>query len=126
MSEENFTRLTTQDNFVSEKIDVIKNNLLGSYDDENEYFISPQIVQELKNLKKYRKSSYNNSNFCVGNLLGYGEIVFEIEFDEETVENNQAKANLYVLEDVDKVNGYLQNTIKTLIAEFTSTVDNFI
>ncbi|MBE5757687.1 MAG: hypothetical protein E7345_01990 [Clostridiales bacterium] len=126
MSEENFTRQSTQDNFATEKIDVIKNNLLGSYDEANNYFISPQIIDELIALKKVKKSSYNNSNFCVGHLLGYGEIVFEIEFDDATSSDGMAKANFYVLEDVEKINGYLQNVIKTKIDEFVAPLDDFI
>jgi len=126
MSEDKFTRFTTQDNFVSEKIDIIKNNLLGSYDDENKYFIAPQIIKELKELKKYKKSSFNNSAFCAGNLMGYGEIFFELEFDEQTTEDNQGKANFYVLENVDKINGYLQNVIRTKIGEFIAPLEDFI
>lgn len=126
MEDNKFTRMSTQDNFITEKVDIIKNNLLGDYDNSGNYIISSQIMNELLNLKKHRKSSYGNSMFCVGNLLGYGEIAFELSFDKKTDENTNAKAYLYVLEDVDKVNGYLQNTIKTKIAEFSSSVENFI
>lgn len=126
MEENKFTRKHTQDNYVSEKIDIFTNNLLGDYDNNGNYEIAPQIVNELLELEKYRKSSYGNSMFCVGNLLGYGEIVFEVYFNKDVDGGANAKAYLYVLEDVDKVNGYLQNTIKTLIAEFSSDVGNFI
>ena len=121
-----FERKHTQDNFVTEKIDIVKNKLLGNYDENGNYSIAPQIVNELLELKKTRKSSYENSMFCVGNLLGYGEIDFEVSFDKNVDQNQQAKVFLYVLEGVDKINGYLQNTIKTLIAQFSSNVDNFI
>jgi len=126
MEDKKFTRKSTQDNYVSERIDIIKNNLLGNYDNAGNYQIAPQIVNELLELEKYRKSSYGNSMFCVGNLLGYGEIVFEVYFNKDVDGETNAKACLYVLEDIDKVNGYLQNTIKTLIAEFSSDVGNFI
>lgn len=120
------TRKITQDNFTTEKIDVIENTLLGDYDDNGHYFIAPQIINELLELKKHRKSSFGNSMFCIGRLLGYGEIVFELAFNKKTKVGEQALAKLYVLENVDKINGYLQNTIKTKIAEFSSDVDNFI
>jgi hypothetical protein len=120
------TRKITQDNFVTEKIDVIKNNLLGSYDNEGNYVISTQIIDELLALKKIKKTSFGNSIFCVGNLLGYGEIAFELSFDSKTDGNNQASAKLYVLEDVDKINGYLQNTIKTCIGDFSESIDDYI
>lgn len=124
--EKDFVRKDTQDNFVTEKMDIIKNNLLGEYDDNGNYYIAPQIVSELIELKKVRKSSYNNSMFCRGSLLGYGEIMFEITFDNSRDDDDMATSSLFVLEEVEKVNGYLQNIIKTKIAEFKSTVDNFL
>ena len=120
------SRKTTQDNFVTEKIDVIKNNLLGSYDDEGNYIIATQIVSELLKLDKVKKTSFGNSVFCVGNLLGYGEIVFELLFDSKSHNGKSASATLYLLEDVDKINGYLQNTIKTKLEDFNEDVENFI
>lgn len=124
--EKDFVRKDTQDNFVTEKMDIIKNNLLGEYDDNGNYHIAPQIVSELIELKKVRKSSYNNSMFCSGSLIGYGEIMFEITFDNSRDDEDMATSSLFVLEEVEKVNGYLQNIIKTKIAEFKSTVDNFL
>lgn len=120
-----YTRKLTQDNFVTEKIDVIENNLLGTYDEDGNYFIAPQIVEELIELEKVRKKAFGNSIFCVGNLLGYGELVFELLFDAKTSGNNAA-ATLYLLEDVDKINGYVQNTIKTKLKDFNRQVDDFI
>lgn len=123
--EEKFTRKITQDDFVTEKNDIIKNNLLGIYDENNEYHISSQIVEELIALEKLKKSSFGNSVFCVGNLLGYGEIVFEVVYNNKS-DNDNAQAFLFVLENVDKINGYLQNTIRTQIAHFSSDMGNFV
>ena len=120
------TKKLTQDEFVTEKIDVIKNNLLGSYDDEGNYFLSRPVIEELLKLYKLKKSSFGNSIFCIGTLLGYGEIVFEVAFNKKTNDGKNAKATLYVLEGVDKINGYLQNTIKTKLAEYVSDVSNFV
>ena len=126
MENTNFTRKQTQDNFVTEKVDIFKNNLLGEYDDDGHYDIAPQIVNELLELKKSRQKSYDNSMFCSGLLLGYGEIIFEIKYEKEKDEQGNAKASLYVLEEVDKINGYLQNVLRTKIAEFASNDDDFI
>lgn len=123
--DEKFTRKITQDDFITEKNDIIKNHLLGNYDDNNEYHISEKIVEELISIEKLKKSSFGNSVFCVGNLLGYGEIVFEVVYDNKT-SNTSAQAFLFVLENVDKINGYLQNTIRTQIAHFTSDIEGFI
>ena len=120
------TRKITQDNFVTERIDVIKNNLLGSYDDDGDYVIAPQIVKELLEMEKIKKTTFANSVFCIGNLLGYGEIVFELIFNSKTKDGVNAVASLYVLEDIDKINGYLQNTIKTHLADFHEDVENFM
>lgn len=124
--DDKFTRKQTQDNFITERVDIYKNNLLGEYDDSGNYSIAPQIIQELIELTKVRKHSYDNSIFCFGNLLGYGEIAFEVSFEKNRDSENRAKSSLYVLEDVDKVNGYLQNIIKTKLADFVSNVDDFI
>jgi len=121
-----FTRITTQDKFVTEKIDVIQNNLLGSYDDDGNYSLAPKIVQELLSLRKLKRATFANSVFCVGSLLGYGELVFELLFDSKTHNGKSASATLYLLEDVDKINGYLQNTLKTKLEDFNDEVENFI
>ena len=118
-------KIKTKEDIITDKVDAIRNTLLGSYDDDGNYFISDQIVDELNRLTKVKKTVFNNSIFCVSNKLGYGEIVFEITFEKNTKEN-VAIAKLYVLESVYKVNGYIQNTIKTQIEEFKSTIDNFI
>ena len=120
------TRIVTQDNFVTEKIDVIQNNLLGVYDDEGNYSIAPQIIEELLKLHKVKRATFANSVFCVGSLLGYGEIVFELTFSSKTHNGKSASATIYLLEDVDKINGYLQNTIKTKLEDFNDDVENFI
>lgn len=123
--DEKLTRKITQDDFITEKNDIIKNNLLGNYDENNEYHISSQIVDELISIEKLKRTSFGNSVFCVGNLLGYGEISFEVVYNNKT-NNANAQAFLFVLENVDKINGYLQNTIRTQIAHFTSDLDDFI
>ena len=126
MEDITLTRKITQDNFTTEKVDAIQNNLLGSYDEQGNYFIAPQIIEELIVLPKQKKNSFANSLFCVGDLLGYGEIAFELEYNRKLDKKEQAVATLYVLEEVDKINGYLQNTIKTKISEYRDEVTNFI
>ncbi len=115
----------TLDGYASEQIEVISNGLLGAYDDDGHYTISEPVKQELVNMTKYKKTTFNNSVFCVVNRPGLGELVFKIDYEKNT--NDQvAKATMYVLENLYKVNGYLQNTIKTPIAEFVGDLDNFI
>lgn len=125
-SNRKLVRAATQDNFVTEKIDVITNNLLGTYDDNGEYSIAPQIISELIGLKKIKKTSFANSVFCIGNLLGYGELVFELLFDSKSHNGKSATATLFLLEEVDKIQGYLQNTIRTKLEDYNENVDNFM
>ena len=105
MDIKNLTRKITQDNFATEQVDILQNNLLGFYDDNGEYCITPQILDELIKLPKTKKNTFHNSLFCVGNLLGFGEIAFELEYDKNTNDKDCAKATLYVLEEVDKIIG---------------------
>ena len=126
MAEIELIRKDTQDNFVTERIDVYKNKLLGDYDDNGVYFISPQIIEELIKLSKAKTTSFDNSLFCVGTLLGYGEITFQLTFSKKTNTKSKASATLYLLEAVEKINGYVQNTIKTKLAVFQKTVTNFM
>ena len=126
MAEIELTRKETQDNFVTEKVNVYKNKLLGDYDKNGVYYISPKIVEELIKISKVKASSFDNSLFCVGTLLGYGEITFQLTFSKRTDNKSKASATLYLLEAVDKINGYVQNTIKTKLAVFQKTVTNFM
>lgn len=125
MGANKFTRRESVDNFVTERVDVIKNNLLGNYDDQGKYFITNQVITELISVPKRKKTTYENAMFCVGDLLGYGQITFQIVFSNK-LKKEDATATLYLLEGVDKVNGYYQNTIKTKVAIFKNSVNNFL
>ena len=114
----------TQDNYTTEKVNVISNCLLGSYVD-GEYVISEEIKNELITIKKLKKSVFRNSVFCNAHIAEYGDVVFEVVFQKNTVKNI-AMAELFVLENENKVNGYIQNTIRTKVGEFVENLDNFI
>ena len=118
-------KFKTVDSFVTEKIDVHQNALLGDYDSEGNYVINPKIIEELLSMKKIKKSTYNNSMFCVSNNLGIGELVFEIHYNKKVV-NGFASCELFLLENVYKVNGYYSNTIRTKIGEYQESVKGFI
>lgn len=116
---------STQDEFTTEKVNVISNCLLGNYDENGEYIIPNNIVKELIEVKKLKKSVFKNSVFCGAFVPGYGEMVFEVTFQKNTVKEI-AMSELYLLENEYKVNGYIQNTIRTKIASFTDQLDGFI
>ena len=109
----NLTKDETFDGYVTEKVNVIKNDLLGDYNENGKYIINEQVILELLKLDKIKHSTFNNSIFCTSYMPGYGEITFELELKKQ---GNNGIAVIYVLEKVDKINGYIQNTIKTQIA----------
>ena len=122
--ENKFVREISQDALVTEKSDIFLNGLLGVYDNNGKYFISPKITEELIKVEKAKKYAFDNSIYCESNILGIGEIMFQIEYMK--LPNGNSSAKLYILENVYKINGYLQNTIKTFLTEFEDTFDNFI
>lgn len=121
-----FKKEDTQDNYASERVDVIKNKLLGDYNDKGNYVISEKIMNELILINKVKTNSYGSSVFCAATLENHGEITFEIAFKKNS-KLNVALAEIYVLESVEKVNGYIYNTIKTPIGKFTDKIsDDFV
>jgi len=120
-----FTKIATQDGFVTERIAVHKNRLLGNYDNEGNYYIVDKIKKELRKMEKVKKTTYDNSLFCVANNLGIGELLFQISYDKKIVDG-KVGSKLYLLEDVYKANGYYINTIKTEIAEYEDVVSNYM
>lgn len=122
--ENKFVREISQDALVTEKTDIFLNGLLGVYNNNGEYFISPKITEELVKIEKAKKYAFDNSIYCESNLPGIGEIMFQIEYS--MLPNGDSSAKLYILENVYKINGYLQNTIKTFLTEYIDTFDNFI
>lgn len=121
---EDVLKKSSQDNYTTEKVNVISNCLLGNYIN-NEYVISDDIKSELTKVRKVKKSVYKNSVFCSAYIVGYGDVIFEVTFQKNSVKNI-AMAELFVLEDEYKINGYIQNTVRTKISEFTGELENFI
>ena len=119
------SKIVSPDGYITERLAVHKNNLLGDYDQGGEYRISSKIIKELMQMRKVKKHTYNNSMFCVSDILGLDEILFEIHYEKKAV-GKKATSEIFVLEDVYKVNGYFINTIKTKIGEFVSSVDNYL
>lgn len=98
---------------------------LGSYTVKGDYVIAPAIIKELLSVKKYKKTTFKNSVFCTSFLPVYGELTFEVVYEKNSV-NSSALATIYLLENEYKVNGYLQNTIKTKIGEYIGDLEGFI
>lgn len=118
-----FKREKTVDFFTTERIDAIENGLVGGYLPNGDYHIPPQIVNELLMVEKIKKSAYNSSIYCLSSIAGFGELVFELELVEA---DNLKTVNLYLLETIFKINGYLQNTLRTKIARVETGDSKFV
>lgn len=116
-------REKTFDGYVTEKVDVLKSNLLGDYNAEGKYMISQAIVTELVNIKKYKRNAFNNAVYCVSQSKVIGEILFEIIFKKNT-KGQVGSATLSILEPVKKINGYVKNTLKTPIAIYKAGISS--
>lgn len=116
-----FKRAFTQDEYTTEKIDVIQNKLLGDYNANGIYVINKKIVNELLEMQKTKRESYNNEIFCTSETNSGRIIDFEIEFKKNST-TNLAVAELSVLEGVQKQGGRMMNVIKTPISKFTSEI----
>ncbi len=123
-TDEQICNIPSQDQFTTQKISVIDNCLLGEYIDDR-YVISQSVANELIACKKIKKATFRNSVFSSCYKPEYGEIVFEVVYEKNTA-TNTAKATIYVLENEFKVNGYLQNTIKTALSSYTDSMEGFI
>lgn len=91
------------------KLETITNRLLGNYVDST-YTIDKIISAELATMPKVIASDFNGKIFAESDTDS-GKFTFEISFD---IENRFA--NLYILERIVKANGYIVNTLRTLVS----------
>lgn len=91
------------------KLETITNRLLGNYVDSI-YTIDKIISAELATMPKVIVSDFNGKIFAESDTDS-GKFTFEISFD---IENRFA--NLYILERIVKANGYIVNTLRTLVS----------
>lgn len=108
-----------------EQATVAGSKLLGMYNSNGEYIIAPAILKELYEVDKLKKTTFKNSVFCTSYMPNYGDLTFEIVYEKNS-QNKTAKATMYILEKDYKVNGYLQNTIKTKVGEYIASLDDFV
>jgi|GEM_PF-5268632 hypothetical protein len=107
--------------------DVINNNMLGDYNEKGNYVVSKKIISELLGLKKVMQHSFGKTLFCTSaqEIKNYGtlELAVKIQTNKEDG-NNEAVASLELLEPINKVGGYYQNTNTATIASYTDTYDS--
>lgn len=113
-----YKQVETFDEYTTEKLDVIKNKLLGDYNAKGVYVINKKVSAELLNLKKIKKDSYNNEVFCTATTNSGEHIDFGVTFKKNT-ESQLAVAELYVMESIPKQGGRMMNVKKTTIGKFS-------
>lgn len=124
VKKQNLLKKQSPDNHTTDKVNVISNCLLGQYVGD-EYVIADSIKEELIAVKKVKKSVFQNSVFCVARFEEYGELQFEVTFSKNTVKN-VAMCELFSLEKESKINGYIENTIRTKVGQYVDELENFI
>ena len=104
----------------TQRCEIIFNFMLGDYNNEGEYIIDDSVVDELVKMPKSVLNSFHNMIFCQS--LVVTEFIEKEQFVVKTVvdENNPRIkiSTLEVTEKVNKVEGYIVNTISTPIAQF--------
>lgn len=101
------------------KYEVFANKLLGNFDDNGHYAISDEILTELTLLKKIiglktengmeLKAFYKNLSF-----------EFLLKFNGLSEDKTSESATLFLIERIEKVNGYIVNKMVTPVATFSA------
>lgn len=109
----------------TQREEIISNFMLGDYNADGNYIIDESVVDELVRMPKSVTNSFYNMIFCMS--LVVTEFVEQEKFVVKTVtdENNPKIkiSTLEVMENVNKVEGCIVNTVTTPIAQFID-VDN--
>ena len=104
----------------TQDVEIISNYLLGNFNQDGEYIINEEIIEELVEMPKGVTNEFSNMFFCVSKVVTeYVELekfVVKTRYDED--DPSIKISTLEVLEDVKKVDGYFVNTLSTPIAEF--------
>lgn len=92
--------------------DIIDNKLLGDFNAVGSYVLSKEIIEELENLPKVYTSAYGKSIFCesVKEFPNYGHIQFSVKMISGVPKVGFTTAILELLEPIERINGYIENT----------------
>ena len=112
----------------TQDVEIISNYLLGDFNEDGEYIINEDIIEELVEIPKGVTNEFSNMFFCVSHVVtDYVEtekFVVKTRYDDE--DPSIKISTLEVLEDIKKVEGYIVNSLSTPIAEFVDFAgDNY-
>lgn len=106
-----------------QKLDVVKNLLLGEYNNKGNYVVDKGIIEELIKMKKIYQYSFGSTMFCQSayDVDRFGKIDFAIKIKNTTNGKlNMTTGYLQLLEPIDRVNGYYQNTNSAYIYSYAA------
>ena len=107
------------DNYITTQHNEIRNNyLLGNYNKDGVYYISDEILEALVKLPKVKLAKYENTQFLTStDTFEYkGLLQFCIVTKKK---DGKASGTLKLLEPINKINGYIQNTNSFVVAFYT-------
>ncbi len=108
----------------TQRIDVIENYLLGDFNESGGYILAEDLMKELVVMPKILRYNYNKTNFASSlEIKGFGRIEFAIKVYVDTPIKGEATAALTLLEPINKVNGYYQNTNSVALALYKGLAD---
>ena len=104
-----------------EQIDVYDNLLLGDWLKDGTYKIDDAIRQELVNISKYYTSAFGDNMFCetYDKIGDFGKLEFAIKIQNNVPKKGYITATLSILEDIDRANGYYQNTNAGFVTSYS-------
>lgn len=104
-----------------EQIDVYDNLLLGDWNRYGEYQLDDAIKKELIEIPKYYTSAFGDNMFCetYDQIDQFGKLEFSVKIQNNVPKQGYITATLNLLEQIDRANGYYQNTN-------TGVVDTFV
>ena len=136
MEDSKYYRVDLKGNFLtsSEKIDyfkyvqfneIIRNGLLGNYDNEGYYILESKIIKPLVNIKKRFVRQFNDSIFVksINKTITGKRIEFVIKTYSNKPQKGYSTAYLILLERINKTGGEYQNTQETVIDKYTDSFD---
>lgn len=116
-------KIKSRDNYVSQKMQAVLNNLLGNYNESGTYVINDRIVKELVGLKKVCHDTSKGEAYCTAKTKTGKQFNFQIRVNTHPLKNVSV-AKLYVMEDVSRLGGKQTSTIKTKIAKYTDSISD--
>lgn len=118
-------KVKSRDNYVSQKMQALQNNLLGNYNKQGKYVIDEHIVNELVSMQKIYNDATKGELYASAQSKNGRTLKFQIRMNTYPLKD-MSVAKLYLLEDIPCWGGRTQKTIKTKVGKFTDDIaDDF-